>query len=214
MIGIFGGTFDPVHFGHLRSASEVRERLQLDQIRLIPSRIPPHRQTPGASPALRLEFLKLALQDQALDFEIDSRELSREGPSFMVDTLASIRTEVPDTPLVLILGMDAFLGLPTWSRWLSLPQLAHIAFMRRPGAAFTPSEDLSAVLEERLIKHPKALQEAPCGRFIEVAVTPIDIASSEIRSRIEKGQSIDTLTPAPVIEAIYRNGLYVKEPKA
>lgn len=110
MIGIYGGTFDPVHYGHLRTALEVREAVGLDEIRFMPCRHPPHRSAPTATPAQRLKMLELALAGAEPGFRIDLREFHRDGPSYMVDTLASLRSEVGDTPLCLILGLDAFGG--------------------------------------------------------------------------------------------------------
>src|SRR5690606_16625703 len=126
MIGIYGGTFDPVHYGHLRTALEVKEAAGMGEIRFIPCRLPPHRTEPEAGPALRLKMLELALHDAEPGFRIDTRELDRPGPSYMVETLASIRTEIGTRPLCLIAGLDAFHGFPRWHRWRELFDLAHI----------------------------------------------------------------------------------------
>ena len=133
MIGILGGTFDPVHFGHLRLAVEMYQDLGLQEVRLVPCRIPPHRNAPQASPEQRLAMLRLAIEHE-LGLRVDQRELQRDGPSYMVDTLQSLRDELgPDTPLSLILGMDAFDDIDTWHRWEELIQLAHFIVIQRPG---------------------------------------------------------------------------------
>src|SRR5210317_2209069 len=124
MIGVFGGTFDPIHFGHLRSALEICESLDLKEIRFIPCRIPPHRGEPVADPMQRMAMVRAALAGQP-DMILDDREIKREGPSYMVDTLESLRSEFTTEPLCLVLGMDAFLGLSSWHRWKDLLTLAH-----------------------------------------------------------------------------------------
>jgi nicotinate-nucleotide adenylyltransferase len=140
MIGIYGGTFDPVHFGHLRTALEVREALGLDEVRFTPCRQPPHR-VAVASPEAREKMLELALAKEA-GFVLDRRELDRPGPSYMIDTLAALRAEWgADASLCLILGRDAFLGLPSWRRWNELTGLAHLVVMTRPGAGPRWQED-------------------------------------------------------------------------
>ena len=131
-VGVLGGTFDPIHHGHLRPALEVLEALGLAELRFVPCRIPAHRATPSVSAEQRLDLVRLATAEQA-GFVADDRELRRPGPSYMIDTLASLRTEFGDTPLVLIVGSDAFRELHTWRRWRELTDLAHIAIMRRPG---------------------------------------------------------------------------------
>ncbi len=133
MIGLFGGTFDPIHYGHLRPLWEVKEALKFDQLRLIPSFIPPHRGKPGASAKQRLEMLRLAVADVP-DYEVDERELQRGGPSYTVETLQSLRNELGDQPLCWVMGLDAFLGLASWYQWRRITELAHIVVTQRPGS--------------------------------------------------------------------------------
>ena len=131
-VGLLGGTFDPVHFGHLRSAVEVCEQLQLDELRLIPSARPPHRGMPGATAAQRLRMVELAL-GQGGGLQVDDRELQRERPSYTVETLESLRQELgSDVALFMVLGWDAFCGLPSWHRWESLLELANLVVLQRP----------------------------------------------------------------------------------
>ena len=132
MIGIFGGTFDPVHYGHLRSALEVKDIFGLSEVRLIPCAQPPHREQPAATALMRLHMLELAIENQP-GLIIDTRELNRQGVSYMVDTLKSLRQEFPNEPLLLFIGSDAFNHLKTWHQWQHLFDTAHIVVMTRPG---------------------------------------------------------------------------------
>ena len=133
-IGILGGTFDPVHYGHLRAAVEVREMLGLSEVRMLPAARPPHRETPAAAPEHRFEMLRLATAAEEFLLPDDS-EMRREGPSWMVDTLSGFRARCGAQPLVLIIGQDAANGLDGWREWRRLFELAHIAVMCRPGSA-------------------------------------------------------------------------------
>ncbi|MDZ7684124.1 MAG: RsfS/YbeB/iojap family protein [Gammaproteobacteria bacterium] len=138
---MFGGTFDPVHFGHLRSAVEVRHILDLDTIKLTFLRTPPHRDLPGSTPQQRLDMVRLATRDVPC-LEVDDREIRREGKSFMIDTLRSIRSEIgADIPLILVIGFDAFTLLDSWRDWRSLLDLAHLAVIGRPGHAASETNE-------------------------------------------------------------------------
>ena len=209
MLGIYGGTFDPVHYGHLRMAVEVKEALKLDELRFLPCRLPPHRGSPGAGPATRLQMLELALQPAGAGFSVDRRELEREGPSYMVDTLASLRAESPGRVLCLIVGMDAFCGFPSWHRWRDLFGLAHIAVLRRPGGAdaeWTP--ELAEMVRGRLARDPGELRSSPSGRVLWVEVTQLAISASDIRRLIAEGKSPRFLLPDPVLALIDAQRLY------
>ena len=209
MIGIYGGTFDPVHYGHLRTALEVQEALGLDELRLVPCQIPPHRGEPGARPEQRLALLQAALNQAPPGLCIDARELERPGPSYMVDTLASLRGEQgAERPLVLIVGLDAFLGLHRWRRWESLFELAHVAVMRRPGFEPEWPPELARELELRLTPRAADLRSHPAGLIHCVTVTQLDISASRIRALIASGHSARYLTPEGVLECISRMGLY------
>ena len=151
-IGVFGGTFDPIHYGHLRAALEVKEALELSSVLFLPSSGPPHRRAPIASAAQRLQMVRLAVEGQP-GFSVDDREIARGGVSYMVDTLVSLRSELGDTPLCLILGMDAFLGLDRWHRWHDLPGLTHFAVGHRPGSELPTSGALC-----------KPIFVTPCGQ--------------------------------------------------
>ncbi len=188
MIGIYGGTFDPVHYGHLRTALEVREALELDEVRFIPCRFPPHRREPVFPPEKRLEFLQLATADEP-GFVVDTRELERSGVSYMVDTLASLRNEVGELPLGLILGRDAFLGLPSWHRWESIFDLAHLVVMDRPGYRPDWLPPLKEYVAQRSTDHPGELQHQPAGRIFFQRVTQLEISATHIRQCLQEGKS-------------------------
>jgi nicotinate-nucleotide adenylyltransferase len=210
MIGILGGTFDPVHHAHLRCALELQQALGLEQVRFVPCRVPPHRGTPFASAEQRLAMLELAIEGQP-GFVADDRELRRDGPSYTVDTLLSFREEFgADLPLCLIVGMDAFLGLDSWNRWEQLTGLAHLVVMRRPGldaAAAGPA--LEALLRERLVDDPQRLRAAPAGGILLWTVTQIEISGTRIRDLIARGRNVRYLLPDRVLDHIRRERLYL-----
>lgn len=207
MIGVFGGTFDPVHFGHLRPALELLQGLGLDQVRMIPCRQPPHREEPHATPEQRLEMLRLALAGVA-GLVVDEREIEREGPSYMVDTLRSLREELGQTPLCLLLGSDAFAGLEGWHRWRELLQLAHIVIARRPGEELSLTGALAQIHQKHLVSDVQRLRSAPAGCLTHYAVTQLDISATRIRELVAAGESADFLLPAEVLRFIRRQGLY------
>jgi len=204
-IGILGGTFDPIHFGHLRPALDVLEQLDLDRIHLIPSARPPHREQPQATPEQRLTMLHLAVKNSA-QFVVDDRELHREGASYTVDTLLSLREEFPSSPLYLILGTDAFSHLQTWHRWDELLNLAHIVVMQRPDETVTIPTELEEWYQQHL-----ALDEdsnKPAGAIFPVKVTQLSISATEIRSKVSQGLNPQFLLPDAVIQIIGMLGLY------
>ncbi len=195
MIGVLGGTFDPVHFGHLRPALEVMQAIGLEQVRFLPNRIPPHRETPWLNVENRLELLKTAIADQP-GFELDQRELQREGHSYMVDTLESLRADYPSHPLCLILGMDAFLGIQQWHQWQRIPELCHLVVTTRPG--FEMAGEFIKQLPAALVTEASGLFEVAAGRILLQSVTQLDISASQIRAMLAKGQSVRYLLPDEV----------------
>lgn len=206
-IGIFGGTFDPIHFGHLRSALELFEQLPLAEIRFIPCRQPPHRQSPVASPEQRLTLLQLAIADEP-KFRIDRRELSRSGLSYMVDTLASLRAEQSNRPLCLMLGTDSFRGLSRWYRWDELIELAHLLVMKRPGESLPRDGPLGYSLAARSTQDPTQLEQQAAGLIVTLEVTQLDISATRIRAAIRAGKSARYLLPETVWEYIQEERLY------
>jgi nicotinate-nucleotide adenylyltransferase len=201
MIGIFGGTFDPIHNGHLRTALDVQQCLGLDELRLIPLRDPPHREQPACSPAQRLEMLQAAVANEP-NLVVDERELNRSGKSYSLLTLQSLRAELGKLPLCLIIGQDAFQGFPGWHKPDEILQLAHLVVMQRPG------EEHSDLYPERLTDDSKELQTAPAGKIYQQPVTQLEISSTGIRTMIEEGRSPRYLMPDAVLEIIARDGLY------
>ncbi|HYW93720.1 MAG TPA: nicotinate-nucleotide adenylyltransferase [Gammaproteobacteria bacterium] len=206
--GVFGGTFDPIHFGHLRPALELRESLGLDEVLFIPSAVPPHRDTPNLDAGTRLELLRLAVSGQA-GFRVDDRELRRRGRSYTVDTLRSLRDELGAArPLCLLLGLDAFLGLPRWDRWRQLLDLAHVVVAHRPGWNAPSVGELGALMRERSVHDRRTLAERPAGWIYFQGVTSLDISATRIRSLLAAGRSVRYLLPDLVWERIQRDGLY------
>lgn len=206
-LALFGGTFDPVHYGHLRAAWEAAEQLQA-QVRLMPANVPPHRPQPALSASQRVELLQLALagQDRLV---LDTRELRRDGPSYTVDTLRELRAEIgTGQPLVLLLGNDAFAGLPSWNRWLQLFELAHVAVMTRPGPAPAVAPALAEQIAARRADLDGDWRHHDCGRILAVDVTDLDISATAIRARLARGQEPRYLLPDAVLQEIRRQGWY------
>ena len=206
-VGIFGGTFDPIHFGHLRTAYELKGKLGLSEVLFVPGGSPPHRAPPQASGELRLRMVTAAIADEP-GFHVDARELKRSGPSYTVDTLAQLRAERPETPLCLLLGMDAFLGLAGWHRWQQLLDFAHIAVARRPGWQEQPSGELAKLLEARRCRERDDLHRAIAGLIHVEAVTQLEISSAALRAAMREGRDGRYLVPEPVREIAAEAGCY------
>jgi len=208
MIGVFGGTFDPIHFGHLRPALDVVQSLGLAELRLLPLKVAVHRPQPLASAALRLQMTRLAVNGQP-GFVVDDRELTRDGPSYTVDTLASLREEVgADSPLCLLIGGDAFAGFLDWHRPRAILGLAHLVVMQRPGAPTVRDQALRDEIGRRRVDDPGALRQAPAGRIYFQTVTQLDISSTRIRRMFAAGQSPRFLLPDAVLELLDREQCY------
>ncbi|HEX4871567.1 MAG TPA: nicotinate-nucleotide adenylyltransferase [Nevskiaceae bacterium] len=199
-LGLFGGTFAPIHHGHLRLAIELRERLRLEAVHLIPSARPPHRGAPQVSAERRLHWLRLAIAGEP-GLQADDRELRREGPSYTIDTLASVRAEHPRRPLLLLLGDDAANQLHTWHRWSELLDLAHLVFVERPFEPPAPAPALQARLRGRRASDGAALLAVPAGRWISLGIPPLAISSSRVRGLIKAGRSLRGLVPEAVIHS-------------
>ncbi len=213
-IGIFGGTFDPIHHGHLRIAQEALEQCDLAQVRFVPSGTPPHRATPRASAQQRLQMVLLALHGHP-HFVVDAREVVRTVPCYTVDTLTALRTELGDQqPLCLILGGDAFLQLHTWHEWQRLFALAHIVVLQRAGglplgnAMNNADAALKAEYRARLAPGAQALHEAPSGAIFVADMPALEISATDIRRRCAEGKSIRYLIPDAVTHFINSNQLY------
>jgi len=212
-LGIFGGTFDPVHYGHLRLAEESLDALNLGAVRWIPAGQPARRASPRVGAEERLNMVRLAIAGNPR-FELDAAEVEAAQPSYTVPTLERLRRlEVigEHRPLVLLLGADAFAGLEDWHRWLSLFDLAHIAVAHRPGfpidADRLPSA-LADIFRTRFCAEPASLNTAPAGRIVSFAMTPLDISATKIRTLLSKGQSTRYLMPDAVIDFIQKHNFY------
>ncbi len=206
-IGIFGGTFDPIHYGHLRTAFEMLQALDFCELRFVPSGDPPHRGAVFADAALRLEMVRVAIAGRS-GFVVDDCEIHRGGPSYTVDTLLTLREEFEERPLGLILGMDAFLGLPTWYRWEAILDLAHIIVAHRPGWRAPEIGPLGKLISERGTHRIADLHETANGRIHIHAVTQLEISSTEIRELVAGGRDPMFLMPDGVRDVIAASRCY------
>lgn len=208
-VALLGGTFDPVHFGHLRSAWELKEKLQVAQLRLVPCHIPSHRDAPGADSAQRLQMLRLALAD-CPQLQIETCELEREQPSYTIDTLRHLRAELgSEVPLMLAMGTDAFAALNSWSEWHQLLDYCHIVVMMRPGASLPDSGEVASLLQNARAQQLPCLKHQPHGLIYPLIVTELDISASDIREQIETGLSPQFLLPDSVWRYIQQQALYL-----
>lgn len=205
-MGVFGGAFDPVHFGHLRTALELLEYAGLAEMRFVPTGNPPHRAPSQADGAARLALLRAAIEREPR-FTADDRELRRDGPSWTVDTLGELRAEFPGRPLCLVVGMDAFLGLEQWHRWERILELAHLLVAHRPGWAAPDEGALGDLLRERRVDG-EALAATPAGCIAVCAVTQLEISSSAIRELVRAGREPRYLVPDPVCRLLAASGCY------
>lgn len=210
-VGIFGGTFDPIHLGHLRTGFELLQLLSLAELRWIPVGDPGHREAPLASAELRLAMLRAAVADQA-GFVVDDREMRRAGASFTIDTLEELRAELPGRPLCLVLGMDAFLGFTRWRRWQDILALAHLVVAHRPGWERPMEGELGGLLAARGTTLAADLHAATAGRIYVHAVTQLEISSTGLRDIITSGRDPRFLVPEPVRTIILETGCYARAP--
>lgn len=206
-IGIFGGTFDPIHYGHLRTAFEMLEALRFARVLFVPGGDPPHRAVPHATAELRLEMVVAATANEPR-FAVDDCELRRDGPSYTIDTLAAKRTEFSTAPIGLIIGMDAFLGLPTWHRWDELLDFAHIVVAHRPGWKAPDFGPLGEMISRCGTHRVEDLHETPQGRVHIHAVTQLEISSTEVRDLVRGGRDPRYLLPDQVRDVIMEKGCY------
>jgi nicotinate-nucleotide adenylyltransferase len=200
-IGILGGTFDPVHHGHLRLAIEVRERLDLQEVRLVPTASTNLRNAPTASPAQRLAMLRAAL---APGLVADDREIRRGGQSYTIDTLIELRTEHAGVPLCFVLGADAWNALPRWHRWTELLDYAHLVIATRPGTGVSEIPALGHAVTE----NPRDLHASSAGRVMVLPIPRLPISSTDLRARLQAGKQIDYFTPPGVVALVEEAGLY------
>lgn len=206
-VGLLGGTFDPVHIGHLRSALEVADMLGLDELRLVPNARPPHRDQPQVSPEQRLAMVQQAVRGIS-PLQVDGRELLRERPSYTIETLEAVRAELATgDQLFLLLGWDAFCGLPGWHRWEELLWHCHIIVLQRPDADSEPPDALRNLLAARAVSAPSGLK-GPAGNIAFVWQTPLAVSATQIRQLLASGKSVRYLVPDAVLAYIEAHGLY------
>jgi nicotinate-nucleotide adenylyltransferase len=208
MIGILGGTFDPIHFGHLRTALDVMQAVGLEEVRFIPLHRAVHRDQPETPAEARLQMVRAAIDGQT-GFVLDDRELCRKGDSYTVDTLASLREEFPHRTLCLLLGMDAFNGFADWREPAEILRLAHLVVMHRPGLAGPSERRAKALLEAHRCSDSSALSQQNAGVIHLQAVTQLEISATRIRALIAAGRSPRYLLPTAVLRLIRENRLYL-----
>lgn len=210
-IGLLGGTFDPIHYGHLRMAQELADALGFDEVRFIPSANPPHRTTPEVSAEHRAAMVQLAIAGNPL-FKLDMRELARMGASYMIDTLISLRKELGEhAVLCLIMGSDAFVKLDTWHHWQKLLDYCHIILVQRPNIAPDQpklSVELTALLHNHYTENVGDLTNKTGGYIHMQKITPLDISATKIRENLKAGHSVRYLMPENVIAYIATHKLY------
>lgn len=204
---IFGGTFNPIHNGHLRSAQMLFDHLPIDHLRFVPAHVPPHREAPAVQAEDRAAMVELAIAGDSR-LSCDRRELGRSGPSYTVDTLESLRCDqASPAPLALVMGCDAFLGLESWYRWEDILGLAHLVVMARPGWTFPTSGRLADLAKARGAE-ARQLVASTAGSIVAVELEPWDVSSTEIRALLQSGEDVAALVPEAVVAYAKQHQLY------
>ena len=206
-IGFLGGTFDPIHFGHLRPAIEIQQALKLNTLYLMPNYISPHKSNSYATPQQRIAMVKLAIQ-HIPNLQINTQELLRESPSYTVDTLRELRQQYPNTPLCFIMGMDSLIQLDSWYQFEKILNYCHLIISHRPGWTPQFNSAVNNLLQQYQTKDPNVLHQQLCGSIYFQKTTQLAISSSEIRSLLALNKSIDFLTPPAVCDFIKTQGCY------
>lgn len=205
---VFGGTFDPIHHGHLRSAIELKELLGADEVRLMPSHRPPLRDRPGASSQQRLAMVEAAVEGEP-GFCVDARELRRDEASYTVESLRELRAELGDAvTLTMVVGSDAYAKLQHWHEWSSLLDYAHLLVLERADHPLEAAPEVAMAMAARRVSHVSELVSLPAGRFASARLRQLAISATDIRSRVASGRSIRYLLPDVVAAQIARWGLY------
>jgi nicotinate-nucleotide adenylyltransferase len=206
-IGILGGTFDPIHFGHLRMALELYQALDLDHVRFIPSYQPVHRKLPVATPEQRLAMVKKAITGESA-LQVDNCEISRKGPSYTIDTLRTLHKKLPNRPLCLIMGIDALLNFPSWNKWEEILKLAHLLVAHRPQYQLPQNGIVADLIKNRLTDNHADLHREQGGCIFLHPVTPLEISSTYIRNQFAQGLNPRFLLPNSVYDYIKQHGTY------
>ena len=213
LIGLLGGTFNPIHFGHLRMAQELADTLNLAEIRFIPAANPPHKAAPTVAAQQRAEMVQLAIADNPL-FKLDTRELNRQGASYTIDTLMSLRAELGENAsLCLLMGSDAFTKLDSWHRWEALLNYCHIILVQRPNSITKKiseklSDKMTIFLSEHYTENGDDLAEKTTGYIHMQQITAQDISATYIREKLASGISAKYLVPDSVLAYIQQHQLY------
>ncbi|MEE9413120.1 MAG: nicotinate-nucleotide adenylyltransferase [Methylococcales bacterium] len=207
MIAVLGGSFDPIHIGHLRIAIEVRDQLQVDEVRLIPCGQPPHRDPFIANADQRLQMLQLAIADEPA-LRVDDREIRHNRLSYTVDTLTDLRQEVGHQPLCLIIGADAYQQLNSWHQWTQLLELAHLLVVQRPGYSVTTSAEVANYTANRFIEDTQQLTQQNAGSVYFLQAPPLEISSTRIKTLLAEHKSIRYLVPDSVFQWLQQNPIY------
>ncbi len=213
LIGILGGTFDPIHNGHIRLALEAQQQLELDQVRFMPVNIPPHRTRPVASSSHRRSMIELSIQDESKLY-IDLRELESEDISYSINTLKSLRQEFTDDALYLIVGKDALNKIDSWKDWQELLDYAHIVVANRPSISTRESTnnispELQSWIEKHQITDHAQLKTCSSGNIVFINIPMLDISSSMVRKFYLENKTVDNLLPTIAQTYIKDNQLYL-----
>ncbi len=209
-VGVFGGTFDPIHYGHLRSALELSERLELTQLRLMPCAMPPHRELTQCSAQQRAAMVELAVAGESR-LMCDTRELQRSGPSYTIDSLIELRQELGEqTSLSLIMGCDALLDIDSWYRWKEILDWAHVVVIARPGWRLPVQGPVAQWIEDNTLGAVDGIKERTAGGILIEELRPLAISSTEIRAMLASDHSVRYLLPESVLDYIEQHKLYRK----
>jgi nicotinate-nucleotide adenylyltransferase len=206
-IGILGGTFDPIHNGHLFPAREIMQTLHLAELRLMPNHIPPHRAQPVASSDQRLAMARLAAEDLP-GFCVDDRELRRTSPSYTIDTLIELRSELPDTPLCFLIGMDSLLSLSSWHRWQELTDYAHLIVSLRPGWTPVLPPAIALFVEQHACPSPQAVHARLAGYVLLMQNQPVELSATQLRTQLAAGPLPDGMLPQKVADYLLKQRIY------
>jgi nicotinate-nucleotide adenylyltransferase len=207
-LAILGGTFDPIHCGHLASAKAVRKSLGVTALKLIPSFIPPHRDVPGSTAEQRLAMLKIAIADVD-GLEVDDRELVRQGVSYTVDTLDSFRAELGQTlPLYFVLGFDSYCTLHEWKHWQEITRKCHLVVLARPGYEDETPAQIVEWSKDKMVEEPKHLMNRACGGILTISLIQVDVSATELRKIFKEGKRPTGKMPEKVIDYAIEHELY------
>ncbi|OAI48413.1 hypothetical protein AYO45_05035 [Gammaproteobacteria bacterium SCGC AG-212-F23] len=206
-IGLLGGTFDPIHFGHLRTALEIRNALNLAEVYLVPCYQPVHRKLPIATPEQRLAMVSCAVADEPL-LKVEDCEIRRQRPSYTIETIEEFRKNKPRTPLCLIMGIDALLSFSSWHRWQDILKQCHLVIAHRPQYQIPHEGVIADLLKKCLTTDVNVIHETLGGHIILHPVTPLEISATDIRKQIATGHTPRYLLPEPVLEYIRNHGVY------